>query len=274
MKSSTCVLLLCGVMLVFSCPWLLAQETAKSAQESVAAALLPDRPFKAVNQADASEGIAVGYRGHYACRSFSGVARSLAIAVSDFEPAVVSQLLAAGADINSRATVDHAHGMTLLQTAVLHQWGLESVRLLVKGGADVDARDRRGDTALTIACRNSLGSNRDVVVALIQSGAAVDGKGAGGVTPLMCAAVNDDSGDVVEALIDASADVNARDKRGWTPLMHATRRRREHIEIVQSLVEAGAQVNARHDSGGTALSNAAYNGHLQSVRFLLVPARM
>lgn len=213
--------------------------------------------------------IATGYQGHFACRHFSGVARQLAIAVSDGETETVSRLLRSGADINARASAPQAHGMTLLQTGVLHCWGSEAIRLMIDSGADVNARDRRGDTALTIACRSRMGTDSEAIAQLIKAGAAIDGPGAGGMTPLMFAALCDDSGRVVETLLAASANVKARDARGWTALMHATRRRRENLPVLRALVAAGSPVNARHKSGGTALANAAYNGHTESVALLI-----
>lgn len=215
------------------------------------------------------EGIATGYSGHYACRHFSGSSRELAIAVSDREPSSVERLLKSGADIDARSVVPHAQGMTILQTAVVYEWGLESIRLLTKAGADVNARDQRGHTPLTLACSNPSGANLEVLAELIQAGGSVDATGPGGMSPLMYAALYDRTGRTVQALLDAAADVSARDNRGWTSLMHATRQREEPIEIVRLLVQAGASVNTKNAYGGTALSNAAFQGHVRSVQFLI-----
>lgn len=215
------------------------------------------------------QGIATGYSGHFACLHFSGISRELAIAVSDVEPSTVEHLMKSGADIDARTVVAHAQRMTILQTAVVYEWGLESIRLLTKAGADVNARDQRGHTSLTLACSNPSGANLDVLTELIRAGGAVDGKGPGGMSPLMYAALYDRTGRTVQTLLDASADVSARDNRGWTSLMHATRQREEPFEIVQLLVRAGAPVNARNAYGGTALSNAAFQGHTRSVQFLI-----
>jgi ankyrin repeat protein len=218
---------------------------------------------------DELTGIATGYSGHFACRQFAGAARELAIAVSDLEPASVAALLSSGADIDARAVEPYAHGMTILQTAVVHEWGIEAIRLLLDSGADVTLRDQRGDSVLTLACRNPLGADPTVLEELIRAGAPVNGPGVDGMTPLMCAALCDENGQTIEALLKASADVTARDRRGWTALMHATRRRREPRKIVEWLVRAGSPVNAKHAAGGTALSNAAFHGHTQSVQFLI-----
>jgi ankyrin repeat protein len=215
------------------------------------------------------EGIAVGYEGHYACRHFVGSARQLAIAVSDGERDLVWDLVQAGADVDAKSVEPHGQGMTLLQTAVVYEWGAKSTQLLIEAGADVNARDQRGHSALTLACSNPCGANLEVVEQLMAAGSAIDGKGPGGMTALMYAAVYDLSSEAVQVLLKASADVTARDNRGWTALMHATRRRTDPIGVVQLLVQAGAQVNARNASGGTALSHAAYQGHVKTVQYLI-----
>ena len=243
-----------------------AQELAKSAADRASPAVAGASENGTPGQA---AGMVTGYRGHYACRFFSGKARELAIAASDLDTEAFAQLLQTGADVHARVESPAGQGMTMLQVAVSFAWQLESIQLLLDAGADLDARDRRGDTALIIACRNPAGVHLPVVTALLRAGAKVDDRGSGGMTPLMCAALCDDTGQAVRTLLEASADVRARDNRGWTAPMHATCRRREHLEIVQLLVQAGSDVNARHKYGGTALSNAAYNGHTKSVQFFI-----
>ncbi len=221
------------------------------------------------NSQETSSGITTGYDGHYACRSFSGIDRKLAIAVSDQEPMVVAELLRAGADINARSNGSPTRGMTLLHTAVWHPWGIESIQLMIESGAETEARDANGNTSLILACQSAPLSNLPVVATLVRAGADVNARGAKGMTPLMHAAIQAETTQVLRLLLDASADVTARDDQGWTALMHATGRRREHIATVHMLAAAGSEVAAAHKYGGTSLSNAAYNGHLQTVRFLI-----
>lgn len=252
-------------LLCFLAPLLIAQDSAKpigSAQRPAA------KPGAAATDAGTAE-FATGYNGHYACRSFSSVNRKLAEAVSDLEPALVTQLIRNGADVNARADLSPTHNMTLLQTAVWHAWGTDSIRLLLEAGADVAARDARGDTALTYACQDPVGPNPQVVKLLLQAGANVNERGSKARTPVMFAALCDNTSQVVELLLESSADVSARDSMGWTALMHATRRREENLDTIEMLVRAGADVNASHKQGGTALSVAAYHGHTKAVQFLI-----
>ncbi len=270
-------------MFAASCLACVAMASAVMAQSTSGAAnahkpLLPTRlvarpSVSAVAPAAANEAssdqFVTGYHGHFACRWFSGMNRELAVAVSDLERSKVARLLQTGADINARASDSRAHGRTLLQMAIGYEWGLESIQILLASGADLAARDRLGNTALTLACQSDLGPDRAVVELLIRAGANVNAHGARGMTPLMCAALHDASGQLLQLLLAASADVAARDRMGWTALMHATRKRRESIEVVRMLMAAGAQVRATHKYGGTALLNAALNGHTQTVRLLI-----
>lgn len=91
----------------------------------------------------------------------------------------------------------------------------EQVRQAVRGGADVNARDKDG------------------------------------VTPLHRAAALNGNPEVIYTLIQLGADVNARDKNGWTPL-HWAARFSKKPEVVLVLLKLGADPKARTDSGITA----------------------
>lgn len=215
------------------------------------------------------EPIATGFRGHFSCQTFSGANRELAIAVSDLQVARVSELMAAGADINAHAEASHTRGMTILETAVWHRWGDDCILLLIAAGADLEARDQGGNTALIYACQGGIDPQLDVLASLMKNGAQVNVRGARGMTPLMHAAMQDRAMPVVEVLLNASADVHAQDDNGWTALMHCTRNRGDRAQVAQRLIAAGADVNVRHRHGGTALLNAAYHGRARVVDVLL-----
>jgi len=79
----------------------------------------------------------------------------------------------------------------------------------------------------------------DKVEALLEAGADANAKDNVGETALMRAARTGDS-DTVQALLDAGADVNAKEERaGETVLMLAGER--GHTEIVELLKKAGAK---------------------------------
>ena len=78
----------------------------------------------------------------------------------------------------------------------------------------------------------------DTVKALLEQGADVNAKDNDGFTALMFAA-RDGQTDTVPALLAKGADVNAKDNDGRTALMRA--KKKGHKEIVQLLKKAGAK---------------------------------
>jgi uncharacterized protein len=213
--------------------------------------------------------VSVGFHGHFACRTFAGQNRELAAAVSDLQVTRAAALLKEGADVNARSVGSHTRSMTLLQTAVWHRWGADCVHLLLDLGADLEARDDVGNTALIYACQSGPEPPRDVVELLVQGGAQVNVRGAKGMTALMHAAMQDQPLPVIEILLRSSADVNGQDDSGWTALMHCTRNRTDCVDVARVLIAAGADVNTVHRHGGTALLNAAYLGRSRIVAALL-----
>jgi len=124
---------------------------------------------------------------------------------------------------------------------------VDSVRALIEAGADVNAKDVRGATALHQA---AYGNNAAVAALLIEAGADVNAKNVRGATALHQAAYGNNVA-VAAVLIEAGADVNAvatlgasRTRelaiRGWrgTPLELAAVR--GHAEVEKLLREAAA----------------------------------
>ena len=89
-----------------------------------------------------------------------------------------------------------------------------------------------------------------------------------GLTELMGAAADGDTGSVVALLAAPGLDVNAAAGEGSTALMLAARG--GHTETVTALLAApGLDVNAAADDGTTALMEAARGGHTETVTVLL-----
>ena len=149
-------------------------------------------------------------------------------------PEMATLLLKAGADPNAK---DASGSTPLFWNYVLVNPAVVSV--LIQAGADVNARNNCGRTPLFNAWKPA------VVSALIQAGADVNARDADGETPLFCAK----SPAVVSALIRAGADVNARDADGITPLFRAS----DEPAVASALIQAGANVNARDNKGDTPL---------------------
>jgi ankyrin repeat protein len=124
---------------------------------------------------------------------------------------------------------------------------LETLRTLVQEGADVNAIEGDGSTALLWA------SHRDDMAAvelLIEAGANVDAANDLGATPLWVASQNG-SALIVERLLDAGADPNAPLRHGETPLIAASRA--GSSDVVEMLLSHGADPDATGPRGQTAL---------------------
>ena len=83
---------------------------------------------------------------------------------------------------------------------------VDAVRDLVRGGADVDARDRYGQTGLMLAAHHG---KLEVVALLVASGAALDLTAKYGLSALMLAVVAGHA-DVARLLARAGADLAIR----------------------------------------------------------------
>jgi ankyrin repeat protein len=138
-----------------------------------------------------------------------------------------------------------------------------TVSALIAAGADVNAVNRHGDTALTVAARHGC---TNTVSVLIAAGANLNTADQDGNTSLMLAAIRGHI-TTVSALIVAKADVNAANQYGDTPLILAASN--GHIDIVSVLIAAGANLNAANNLLNTALMFAALHGRTDIVSLLI-----
>jgi ankyrin repeat protein len=114
--------------------------------------------------------------------------------------------------------------------------------------------------------RAALDGQAKIVKALLKDGADVNAKDHEGRTALMFAAINSHR-TTVKILLDQGADVNARAKDGGTALMLAACG--DAIEIVQMLLDKGADGRGRFtETSGTALSIAKRHDRTKIVDLL------
>ncbi|OZJ04377.1 hypothetical protein BZG36_03194 [Bifiguratus adelaidae] len=122
-------------------------------------------------------------------------------------------------------------GLTALHYAA-SRGSLDVVKFLIDLGADVDLRDREGETALLKAAYHGH-------LRLVQY-----------------------------FLTDCHTSITQADRDGWTALHNACSR--GHLQVAKYLVECGANIDAKSKMGHTALINAASKADLDVVEYLLI----
>lgn len=106
-----------------------------------------------------------------------------------------------------------------LHYAAAESESVEVVQILLDAGADLEARDSRGGTALMSAALNQ---NASVTASLLAAGANIAAEDDYGATALHFAALNNGPA-VLTQLMDAGADLHAVDSDGKTPFDYAKR---------------------------------------------------
>ncbi|KAM0724130.1 hypothetical protein Q7P37_000011 [Cladosporium fusiforme] len=176
----------------------------------------------------------------------------------------VRLLLENGADVNAEGGEYH----TALQAAVFVGGlnmisSLDIARLLLEYGADVNAKGGEHHTALQAAV---FFGDLDMIRLLLEYGADVNAEGGEYHTALQAAA-SDGSLDIVRLLFEYGADVNAKGGRYHTALHAAVGRQRPGVSKL--LLESGADVNARDTKASTPLHLATFNGYSDNSRLLV-----
>lgn len=133
----------------------------------------------------------------------------------------VRALLDAGADIDAASP---SLGFNALLNAA-DKGNLTLMHLLIKRGADVEARISSGATPLMLAARNG---HSKAVIFLLANGSQADVANKTGVTALIFAAIFGDE-EAVQALLNAGANPSARTVGGSTALDYAIREGHQHV---------------------------------------------
>jgi ankyrin repeat protein len=167
--------------------------------------------------------------------------------------------IAAGADVNAK----QGNGATALLLAA-EEGHTKVVQALLAAGADVNASMSVGATALMLAAQNG---HLEVASALLSARADVNARTTSGHTALMCASQDEGHLDLARLLLASKADVNAKKRDGTTALLIASMA--DHADIVQALLASGADPNATDNEGLTALIASSAKDSVRVVKALL-----
>jgi ankyrin repeat protein len=182
-------------------------------------------------------------------------AAPLHIAALAGDLAKVKALIEEGANVNAK----NMWGETALHYAA-EKGHKEVVELLIAKGADINAGRIE---ALQYAMDNG---HTEVAIILINKGASVNPKTKSGWTPLHNAAYGGYK-QVVEILLAKGAYVNSKDTKGYTPLNIAVDR--DYNDVAKLLIDKGANVNAGDEDNYTPLYYAIWNSNKDMVNLLI-----
>ncbi|KAI8810191.1 ankyrin repeat-containing domain protein [Cladochytrium replicatum] len=187
----------------------------------------------------------------------------LMVVAEKLSSSTATGLIESGADVNAK----DKYGQTaLLYTAKNDSYGEEVATCLLKHGASVDVLDKDGNNMLfKELSRDSWLSSAPVCLLLLKNGSKIMGVSSLGETTLHLA-VNKNDATLIRILIHSGADIDAKDNFGKTPLLRS-------IELYfddagKALVEAGADTTIRDDDGFDALLSAIRRGSLEVVKMI------
>ena len=182
---------------------------------------------------------------HSGAPVFSNVNNELLSAASSGDTAAAARLLGQGADPDAK----NNQGDTALLLAA-KSGKTETARLLIEKGANIEAKNNVGETVLIAACTSG---HAEIAQLLIDKGAAPDARDDGGATPLMYAGLGGNTA-IIDLLLSRGANVNAQDDRGETPLMYAASA--GSVDAVKLMLRKNANPAAKDHNGQTALGYA------------------
>ena len=175
----------------------------------------------------------------------------------------VLQLLAAGAEINSR----DAAGRTPVMAAT-HGNQVATVQALIDAGADINLQDNRQDNPFLYAGAEGLLA---ILKPTIAAGADPKLTNRFGGTALIPAAERGPVEVVAELLNHTAVEIDHVNNLGWTALLEAIilgDGGPVRTEVVRLLIEAGADVNLADGQGVTPLAHARQRGYTAMIELL------
>lgn len=170
-------------------------------------------------------------------------------------PEIVEELINAGADVNAR----NAKGLTALHFAYIP----EPLKILLKAGAKVDVRNEDGETHLMTLCSSSQTVTTECIELLLSSGADVNARDADGRTALMGAARWTKNPEIITILLKAGADAKAKDSADRNNIVGVTWFYGNPQQL-RDVMLSGNRTASPQISNMTALDYAKQNQNIQN----------
>lgn len=148
-------------------------------------------------------------------------------ATQDGDVNTLRQLIDGGVDVNAR---DETTRTPLMYAAIKNQ--KEVVQLLLEKGADVNARNNKGETALTLAAREG---HPEIAQALLRKGADINVQDSAGMAPVVYATQFNHPATLKVLLEEGRADVSGDQGE------KALRFGQGHPDVIELLKRAGAK---------------------------------
>jgi len=189
--------------------------------------------------------------------------RGLHAAAASGDLPALTKALGDGADIDAR----DGNGRTALLVAA-HFPNLDIVRELARAGADMKAKDSQRYDIITIAAVRDDAAMVRLAIALGADPTAITSPYDG---TALIAAAHLGHAEVVRALIAAKAPLDHVNNLGWTAAMEAVvlgDGGKRHQDTLRALVEAGADAAIPDRAGVTALEHARRRGYGAMVALL------
>ena len=133
--------------------------------------------------------------------------------------AQIAQLIDEGADVNTKGNYP-VPGITplIFNASLIPNLGV--IQLLIEKGANVNATDDLGNTAIMWNVMSGV-TDYEILRTLIKNGAKIDAANMHGTTPLMQVADRGFKPEILKILLDSGADVTLKDRDGKTALDYA-----------------------------------------------------
>jgi ankyrin repeat protein len=197
--------------------------------------------FQAVMSGNVSTVRALVEKGSNVNQSING-ATPLCFAVG--RPDITRYLIEKGADVNAPFTINDPQMRITSLVSVSWMMNPDIVNLVFRHGLTQTSMEIMWSTFITLGMVANLSGSEATFMEsmrlMLEKGANVNAKGLGGATPLMMA-VQAGSVKIARMLIDRRADVNAKDDQGRSALTIAKTSGTKGQQLIDMLVRAGAR---------------------------------